>query len=74
MRKESGASDSKTKTEIELEIGVTEKFENEELAKVERMEFQMVENNPKVSIANTINCKKKVAVELNDSELRLATK
>ncbi|CAA2974151.1 zinc finger CCCH domain-containing protein 19-like isoform X1 [Olea europaea var. sylvestris] len=68
------ASDAKTETAIELEIGEREKFENEEVAGVEPMEFQMVESNTKVSIEDVINCKEKVAVELNDSEIEVADK
>ncbi|CAI9781961.1 unnamed protein product [Fraxinus pennsylvanica] len=72
VREELEASDAKTETEIELEIGDREKFENEEVAGVEPMEFQMVESNTKVSIEDAIDCKEKVAVDLNDSEIEVA--
>ncbi|CAA3013240.1 zinc finger CCCH domain-containing 19 isoform X1 [Olea europaea subsp. europaea] len=66
------ASDAKTETEVEVEKGAQEKAENEEVAEVEQMDFQMVESNTKVLIEGAMDFKEKVAVELNDSEIRVA--
>ncbi|CAA2977829.1 Hypothetical predicted protein [Olea europaea subsp. europaea] len=70
VREESVALDAKT--EIEIEIREKEKLENEEVERVEPMEFQMVGCNTEVSIVSTadvIDYKENVAEEVTIEEI-----
>ncbi|CAA3007928.1 Hypothetical predicted protein [Olea europaea subsp. europaea] len=70
VREKSEAFDAKTEIDtIKLEMGEREKFEKEEVERVEPMEFQMVESSTKVSIADVIDCKEKVANEVTIKEI-----
>ncbi|CAA2958885.1 Hypothetical predicted protein [Olea europaea subsp. europaea] len=73
VREESGALDAKmeieTEIELEIEIDEREKFENEEVERVELLEFQIVESNTKVSTVDIIDCKEKVANEVTIEEI-----